>query len=57
MELLNRALKKVLESRKKQIWQDVFSTKNALSMGKTVRCAWILPLLQNRTAVVLALGT
>ena len=35
--------------------KEVVSTKNALSMGKTVRCAWILPLLQNRTAVVLVL--
>ena len=55
MGFLNRALKKILESRKHKIWQDVVSTKNALSMGKTVRCAWILPLLQNRTAVVLVL--
>ena len=55
MGFLNRPLKKNLESRKHKIWQDVVSTKNALSMGKTVRCAWILPLLQNRTAVVLVL--
>ena len=55
MELLNCPLKIFLESRKHKIWQDVVSTKNALSMGKTVRCAWILPLLQNRTAVVLVL--
>ena len=55
MGFLNRPLKKNLESRKHKIWQDVVSTKNALSMGKTVRCAWILPLVQNRTAVVLVL--
>ena len=55
MGFLNRPLKKNLESRKHKIWQDVVSTKNALSMGKTVRCAWILPLSQNRTAVVLVL--